>query len=68
MSFLINFPLIQLARVEALVFRASIDEPVQTLFGIAYDWSAVLIRIEDRDGAIGWGKIWCNFPSVGAER
>jgi D-galactarolactone cycloisomerase len=27
----------------------------------------VLVRVEDREGAVGWGEIWCNFPSVGAE-
>jgi L-alanine-DL-glutamate epimerase-like enolase superfamily enzyme len=32
-----------------------------------YDRPAVLIRIEDRDGAHGWGEAWCNFPSCGAE-
>ena len=67
MNFLTNFPLIQLAKVEALVFRVPIDEPVQTSFGIMYDRPAVLVRIEDRDGVIGWGEVWCNFPSVGAE-
>lgn len=28
---------------------------------------AVLVRVEDREGVVGWGEIWCNFPSVGAE-
>jgi len=58
---------IQLAKIEALVFRVPIDEPVQTSFGIMHDRPAVLVRIEDCDGAVGWGEIWCNFPSVGAE-
>jgi L-alanine-DL-glutamate epimerase-like enolase superfamily enzyme len=26
-----------------------------------------LVRVEDADGAAGWGEIWCNFPAVGAE-
>lgn len=60
-------PPIRLAKVQALVFRVPIDEPVQTSFGIMYDRPAVLVRVEDRDGAVGWGEIWCNFPSVGAE-
>jgi L-alanine-DL-glutamate epimerase-like enolase superfamily enzyme len=62
-----NLPLIQLAKVEALVFRVPIDEPVQTSFGIMYDRPAVLVRVENREGIAGWGEIWCNFPSVGAE-
>ena len=28
---------------------------------------AVFVRIEDQDGVIGWGEVWCNFPSCGAE-
>ena len=28
---------------------------------------AVLVRLIDADGHTGWGEIWCNFPTVGAE-
>lgn len=58
---------LHLAKVEAMVFRAPIDTPVQTSFGVMYDRPAVLVRIEDNEGVVGWGEIWCNFPSVGAE-
>lgn len=27
----------------------------------------VLVRIEDERGATGWGEVWCNFPTIGAE-
>jgi L-alanine-DL-glutamate epimerase-like enolase superfamily enzyme len=27
----------------------------------------ILVRVEDRGGAVGWGEIWCNFPPPGAE-
>ena len=60
-------PRLRLAKVEALVFRAPVATPVQTSFGIMHDRPAVLVRVEDRDGMVGWGEIWCNFPSVGAE-
>lgn len=62
-----KLPAVQLAKVEAMVFRVPIDEPVQTSFGIMYDRPAVLVRVEDCEGAVGWGEIWCNFPGVGAE-
>lgn len=58
---------LRIAKVEALVFRAPIDEPVRASFGVMHDRPAVLVRIEDRDGAVGWGEIWCNFPPGGAE-
>ncbi len=62
-----DFPPLRLARVDARVFRVPVAEPVQTSFGIMYDRPAVLVRVEDRDGYVGWGEIWCNFPEVGAE-
>lgn len=27
----------------------------------------LLVRVEDSDGAVGWGEVWCNFPAVGIE-
>ena len=62
-----GLPLLRLAKVEALVFRAPVEVPVQTSFGTMYDRPAVLVRVEDRAGMVGWGEIWCNFPGVGAE-
>jgi D-galactarolactone cycloisomerase len=62
-----DLPPLKLAKVEALVFRVPITQPVQTSFGIMYDRPAVLVRAEDCEGHVGWGEIWCNFPSVGAE-
>lgn len=56
-----------ISRVESFVFRAPITNPVKTSFGVMTDRPAVLVRIEDADGAAGWGEIWCNFPACGAE-
>ncbi len=58
---------IAIDRIEAFVFRAPIDTPVQTSFGIMRDRPAVFLRITDKDGCAGWGEVWCNFPTVGAE-
>jgi len=64
-----NGPLepISLAKAETFVFRARIDAPLRTSFGTMYDRPSVLVRLEDKDGAYGWGEVWCNFPSVAAE-
>lgn len=62
-----DFPLIELVKVQAFVYRARIETPVQTSFGVMYDRPVVLVRIEDALGRVGWGEVWCNFPSVGAE-
>ena len=53
--------------LQALVFRCPIETPVVTSFGVMRDRPMVLVRAEDRDGAVGWGEVWCNFPAVGAE-
>lgn len=53
--------------VDAYVFRAPIDTPVRTSFGTMTDRPAVFVRLTDADGVEGWGEVWCNFPSVGAE-
>ena len=56
-----------IARIETFVFRAPVGEPVVTSFGAISDRVSVLVRVEDEDGAHGWGDVWCNFPSYGAE-
>ncbi|MCF8041304.1 MAG: mandelate racemase/muconate lactonizing enzyme family protein [Desulfarculaceae bacterium] len=56
-----------IVQVDTYVFRAPIDNPVKTSFGVMHDRPALLLRVEDRDGAYGWGEVWCNFPVCGAE-
>ena len=60
-------PTLAVARVEAMVFRVPIERPVITSFGTMHSRPAVVVRIEDAEGAVGWGEVWCNFPDVGAE-
>ena len=47
---------IELARIEAWAFRCPTTRPVATSFGIMHDRPAVFVRIEDVDGAVGWGR------------
>ena len=56
-----------IAAIEARVFRVPIATPVQTSFGVMRSRPAVLVRVADEQGGEGWGEVWCNFPSVGAE-
>ncbi len=58
---------LDIRNVTAFVYRCPLDEPVATSFGTMRDRPMVLVRVEDREGAAGWGEIWCNFPAVGAE-
>lgn len=56
-----------LARVEALVYRVPLPRPIPNSFGALRDRPTILVRVEDKGGAVGWGEIWCNFPPPGAE-
>lgn len=58
---------LRIVGVRTLLFRASLVEPVQTSFGTMHDRPALLVRVEDENGVFGWGEVWCNFPTVGAE-
>lgn len=56
-----------IAAVEAFVFRAPIERPVITSFGVMHNRPMVLVRLTGEDGREGWGEVWCNFPACGAE-
>lgn len=56
-----------IARLNVHVFRAPTPAPVATSFGVMRDRPAVFVRVEDRDGAFGWGEIFANWPIAGAE-
>jgi len=53
--------------LRARVYRCPIETPVRTSFGVMHDRPMVVVRAEDRNGEVGWGEVWCNFPTVGAE-
>ena len=58
---------IRILRIDAWALRIDIARPVETSFGIMRNRPAVFVRIETDDGGFGFGEIWCNFPSCGAE-
>lgn len=60
-------PSLRIRKIETLPFRAPIAEPLRTSFGVLTGRPALLVRVEDADGAVGWGEIWCVFPPCGAE-
>ncbi|WP_436640181.1 mandelate racemase/muconate lactonizing enzyme family protein [Microbaculum sp. FT89] len=55
------------SRIETHAFRVPLSVPVETSFGIMRDRPAVFLRIEDDQGVFGWGEIFANWPSAGAE-
>ncbi|MEM9626858.1 MAG: mandelate racemase/muconate lactonizing enzyme family protein [Pseudomonadota bacterium] len=53
--------------LDVTVYRAPVERPIHTAFGLMTDRPAVIIRAVDRDGIEGFGEVWCNFPQCGAE-
>src|SRR3954454_5801913 len=53
--------------IQAFCYRYPLTTPVVTSFGSMRDRPTLFVRLEDADGQTGWGEVWCNFPSVGAE-
>lgn len=56
-----------IARVDAWCYRVPIANRVVTSFGAMTSRPAVFVRVEDTDGAFGWGEIFANWPAAGAE-
>ena len=60
-------PETRIQRAECFVCRAPIDNPVVNAFGAMTERVAVFLRLTDSDGVSGWGEIWSNFPTIGAD-
>src|SRR5690606_9449433 len=57
----------RIARIQAWSLRVPVRTPVATSFGVMHNRPAVFLRIEDADGAAGWGEVFANWPAAGAE-
>ncbi len=55
-----------LTRITSISYAAPIEVPVVASFARMTARPALVLRVEDGDGAFGWGEVWCNFPSGGA--
>ncbi len=51
--------------IRAMAYRAPIEKPVATSFGVMRDRPAVFIRIEDEEGCFGFGEVFANWPAAG---
>lgn len=57
----------RITRLQAWACRSPVARPVETSFGVMRDRPAVFLRLEDDDGAFGWGEVFANWPASGAE-
>jgi len=53
--------------LQAFCYRYPLATPVVTSFGRMLNRPALFVRVEDEDGVVGFGEVWCNFPAPGAE-
>ena len=58
---------ITVVQAEVVVLRSPCLDPVRTSFGTMHNRPAVFLRLEDQEGHVGLGEVWCNFPTCGAE-
>jgi D-galactarolactone cycloisomerase len=57
---------LRVERLRVAVYRAPAPRPVRTAFGAMTNRPAVIVRAEG-GGIAGYGEVWCNFPTCGAE-
>lgn len=62
-----EMPPLEIAAVEVAVYRAPITVPVRAAMGTMTERPAVVVRAVKAGGAAGYGEVWCNFPTCGAE-
>src|SRR5688572_30104980 len=58
---------VTIEKVECWVHRAPIAAPLSNAFGAMTNRPATWVRVSASDGAWGWGEVFSNFPTVGAE-
>ena len=58
---------LNLARADAYLLRAPVERPMLTAFARLTARTSLIVRLEDRDGAVGWGEIYASFPSGSGE-
>ncbi len=49
-------------RIEVYPLRARAGRMPEMSLAAMPDRPGLLVRLDARDGAYGWGEIWCNFP------
>ena len=57
---------IQIRKVETFIYQAKVTKPVVSTLATIHVRTALLVRLEDQDGAFGWGEIYATMPSFSA--
>jgi len=57
---------VRIARIETFLYRAEVRKR-SGLHRVDPSTLGSVLRVEDSDGAHGWGEVWCNFPPYSAD-
>ncbi len=60
-------PSVQIEKIETFLYRVKVSKPVVSTLASIGQRVALLVRLQDQDGAFGWGEIYSTLPSFGAE-
>lgn len=60
-------PSVKIHKIETFIYRVEVSKPVVSTLGSIGQRVALLVRVQDHDGAYGWGEIYSTLPSFGAE-
>lgn len=60
-------PPVVIRRVETFIYRVQVNKPVVSTLATLTQRTALLLRLEDSEGAFGWGEVYATLPSYGAE-
>ena len=58
--------MIKIKSLRSYYLEFPLVNPVITSFGVMKTRPCIIVELEDFDQNIGYGEIWCNFPSDGA--
>jgi len=58
--------LIKIKSLRSYYLEFPLVDPVITSFGVMKSRPCIIVELEDYNRHIGYGEIWCNFPSNGA--
>ena len=58
--------MIKIKSLRSYYLEFPLVDPVLTSFGVMKSRPCIIIELEDYHHNIGYGEIWCNFPSDGA--
>lgn len=58
--------MIKIKSLRSYYLEFPLTNPVITSFGVMKSRPCIIIELEDFNKNIGYGEIWCNFPSDGA--